>query len=593
MNTRLMRLPINNLCRPVLMIIGLVLFGIVSVSPVAAQVETVLADFIDWDLPSLEGAGLCPSSIGAVTLPPTGDPVYYVTLGTGCPSISPNNPGRVGPVMVRFTPGMPMDTAQATWRAWNLGGTIEDTGGMKITRAQDTGFVRGGSEIIRVNMNTGFLTHWTDVLVTQDPISRSDLALVERCGFVDVYSTHNDALNGGVVERLTVANGSTTATVTRWAVGGGAGSEYLGGVAYSQGKIYFSESIANNIGILDPNTNTVRRFSLLSVGADTPRQISIDTSGIVWVVTGSGHLVSLNPCTGDMASYLIPGLGFTASPGAMASPFGVANSGGVVGFTELGGKKVGMLIPNKPTVQVSAACSTASKTCSTLIGTTECIIPDTGVAQPQAKPNNPAIHSNIDPFGEFIEASLPDDGDTPIGIYRDPGGPVGSFYFVDGPSGPSMHRLSHVVMPVSSVVSAGLVTGGGTLRNVTPPLDLESGEDDDDWDSDADGGVSANFGFNVYRKNITSPIRGKFNYLNKSTGEHVKSVTIDTLSISGNTAMFSGSCTNNGVPCTFQVTVQDNGNPGKGRDTFYISGMVIAPNGGTLSGGNIKIRQQQ
>jgi hypothetical protein len=594
MNARLMTLPINSLCRPLLMIIGLVLFGIMSVSPVAAQVETVLADFIDWDLPSLEGAGTCPSAIGAVTLPPTGDPVYYVTLGI-CPSLSPNNMGRSGPVMVRFTPGTPMASAQATWSAWNLGPTVEDTGGMKITRAQDTGFVRGSNQIIRVNMNTGLLTHWTDVLITTDPISRSDLALVERGGAIDLYSTHNDGANGGIVERLTVPNGSTTATVTRWAVGGGAGDEYLGGVAYFQGKIYFSESIASNIGILDPNTNTVRRFSLLAVGAATPRQISIDTSGIVWVVTGSGHLVSLNPCTGDMASYMIPGLGLTASPGPDAAPFGITNSGGVVGFTEMGGKKVGMLIPNKPPVQASATPSSAPPTSATLFGTTECIRPDTGVVQPQNKPNNPAIHSDIDPMGEFIEASLPDTGDTPIGIYRDPGGPVGSFYFVQGPFGgaPNLHRLSHVVFPVPSVVSAGLVTGGGTLRPLTPPPGLASGSDDDDWDSDSDGGVTANFGFNVYRKTVTSPIRGHLNYVNKTTNEHVKSVTIDTMSISGTTATFSGTCTNNGVACSFTVTVQDNGNPGKGRDTFNISGGPLAPtpNGGTLSGGNIKIRQ--
>ena len=120
---------------------------------------------------------------------------------------------------------------------------------------------------------------------------------------------------------------------------------------------------------------------------------------------------------------------------------------------------------------------------------------------------------------------------------------------------------------------------------------LDSG--DDDWDSDSDGGVTANFGFNVYRKDALSPVRGHLNYLNKATGEHVKSVTVDTLTITGNTATFSCTCTNNGVPCTFTVTVQDNGNPGKGNDTFQIDGMVIVHNQGTLSGGNIKIHQQK
>jgi hypothetical protein len=144
---------------------------------------------------------------------------------------------------------------------------------------------------------------------------------------------------------------------------------------------------------------------------------------------------------------------------------------------------------------------------------------------------------------------------------------------------------------MSNLTSAGLVTGGGTLRNIAPVAPLDFGGDDDDWDSDSDGGVFANFGFNVYRKDVTAPVRGQLNYHNKTTGEHVKSVQITNLQISGNTATFSGTCTNNGLPCTFQVTVQDNGNPGKGNDTFQISGMGVTPNSGTLSGGNIKIHK--
>jgi hypothetical protein len=120
---------------------------------------------------------------------------------------------------------------------------------------------------------------------------------------------------------------------------------------------------------------------------------------------------------------------------------------------------------------------------------------------------------------------------------------------------------------------------------------LDSGSDDDDWDSDSDGGVKSNFGLNVYRKSSMSTIRGNLNYLNKTTGEHVKSVQITSFQIMGNTATFSGTCTNNGMACMFTVSVQDNGNPGKGKDTFQISGIGVISNSGTLSGGNIKVRQ--
>ena len=602
MNALLMTLPINNLCRAVLMIIGLVLFGMISASPTAAQlpVAPTTADIIDWDLPSLQGAGSCPSAIGAVTLPPSGDPVYYVTRGT-CPAISPNNPGRMGPVMLRFIPGNPLPTGQASWRAWNLGATLpngqplEDTGGMKITRDGSVAFVRAAREIVRVNMTTNVLTHWIDFADTNDPVSWSDLALVERCGgYIDVYSAHTNPTGGGIIERLTVQNSSNNATVKRWDVGGGAGSEFLSGVAYSagNGKIYFSEGLSNNIGELDPNTGRVRRWSLFAVNATTPRQISIDTKGIVWVVTASGNLVSLNPCSNDMASYEIPGAGGVPSPGPAANPFGIGTSGGIVGFTEADGKKVGTLIPNKATVCVTPSCATATVICDSICGSTECIHADYGCVTPQSKPGQPAVHTDVDPVGEFIETTLPDTGNFPLGIFRDVQRPVGNFYFVvelggASPGGPD-HRLSHVAFDLSTATSAGLVTGGGTLRNITPIGDQDYGGDDDDWDSDSDGGVFSNFGFNVYRKNPSAPVRGQLNYQNKSTGEHVKSVQITDLQIVGNTATFSGTCTNNGLPCTFQITVQDNGNPGRGKDSFQISGVGVTPNGGTLSGGNIK-----
>jgi len=601
MNTRRPRLAINTLCRTIFTLTLMVLFAIISASPAAAQIDLATADFVEWDLPSFDGAGNCPSSIGAVTRPPTGDPVYYVTNGA-CFSESPNNPGRMGPVMVKFTPGNPL-TAQATWRAWNLGGLIETTGGMKITRDERYAFIRTSREIIRVNMWTNVLTHWVDVTNNADPLSWSDLALVERCsGYVDIYTAQNDAVNGGVIQRLTVQNGSNNATVKRWVVDGGAGAEFLSGVAYfsGNGRIYFSEGVDNKIGELDPNTNKVRTWNLSAVDPTVlaPRQISIDTKGLVWVVTSSGHLVSLDPCSNDMAAYLIPGAGAPASPGAMANPFGLGSSGGVVGFTESDGKKVGMLIPNKPTVPVTPSCVTPTYTPDSIVGSTECIYPDYGNVTPDSKPGLPAVHTDLDPLGEFIEVTTPDTGNFPIGIFRDVDRPVGNFWFVQlssenlhDPSQPN-NRISHVSFPTLSVTSAGLVTGGGTIRTITPPLGLDSGSDDDDWDSDSDGGVTSNFGFNVYRKTVTSPVRGKLNYHNKSTGEHVKSVTVDTFTISGNTATFSGTCTNNGLPCTYQVTVQDNGNPGKGRDTFNISGVGVTPNGGTLSGGNIKIHHQ-
>ena len=599
MNTRQQRLPINILRRPIFKITVLVLFGIISASRVAAQLNTTTADIIDWDLPSLKGAGACPSSIGAVTLPPSGDPVYYVTFGA-CPAISPNNPGREGPVMIKFTPGTPLASGQATWRAWNLGGLIETTGGMKITRDERVAFVRTAREIIRVNMTTNVLTHWVDVTDTADPASWSDLALVERCGgYIDVYTAQNDALNAGIIQRLTVQNGSNNATVKRWVVDGGAGAEYLSGVAFNSGngKVYFSEGLSNNIGELDPNTNRVRRWSLTAADpmVASPRQVSVDTKGVVWVVTASGHLVSLNPCTNQMAAYLIPGAGGLPSPGAAANPFGIGPSGGIVGFTEADGKKVGMLIPNKQTVCVTPSCQTAMVICDSIPGTTECINTDSGCVMPQLKAGQPAVHTDLDPFGEFVEATLPDTGNFPLGIFRDVQRSVGNFWAVveQGGANPNGldHRLSHVAFPVSSSCgTGGLATGGGTIGDSLPSPDDVLTADMDDWAPSN----RATFGLTVYTK-YGNTVRGDLYYTNNVTGEQVKSVSLTAFQVIGNRATISGTCTRklNGIetPCTFDVTVVDNGYPGKGRDTFNISGLGIVPNGDTLNGGNIKVYQ--
>jgi hypothetical protein len=97
--------------------------------------------------------------------------------------------------------------------------------------------------------------------------------------------------------------------------------------------------------------------------------------------------------------------------------------------------------------------------------------------------------------------------------------------------------------------------------------------------------ASANFGIFGYA------ISGDLQYVNHASGANVHNVTFTTLVISGNTATFSGACTKNGVPCTFSVMVQDNGEPGT-NDVFTISINGGPPEGGTLRSGNIQIHKQ-
>jgi len=126
-------------------------------------------------------------------------------------------------------------------------------------------------------------------------------------------------------------------------------------------------------------------------------------------------------------------------------------------------------------------------------------------------------------------------------------------------------KISEAVVPPPPTV--GKVTGGGTV--------------------DVTGGI-ANFGFIVQAQSSSGPIGGDLQYVNHASGAKIHSVAFTTFTVSGNTATFSGTCTNNGAPCTFNVTVQDNDQP-PGPDSFVISINGGPPEGGTLRSGDIEI----
>jgi beta-propeller repeat-containing protein len=119
--------------------------------------------------------------------------------------------------------------------------------------------------------------------------------------------------------------------------------------------------------------------------------------------------------------------------------------------------------------------------------------------------------------------------------------------------------------------SVGKVTGGGTI-------DLARG--------------IGTFGFNVQRDAADAPIQGDLQYVNHASGAKVHSVMFTSFVINGDTASFGGSCTQNGAPCTFTVSVTDKGEPGT-NDSFSIT-VDAGPTEGAaekLRGGNIQIHR--
>ena len=83
-----------------------------------------------------------------------------------------------------------------------------------------------------------------------------------------------------------------------------------------------------------------------------------------------------------------------------------------------------------------------------------------------------------------------------------------------------------------------------------------------------------------------SAVVQRHQFVNHDTGVRVRAVTFTSLSIAGDSATIQGSCTSDGAPCTFVLTVSDGGAPGGGDS---VSGG--APAGGTLRGGNIRIAE--
>jgi len=116
------------------------------------------------------------------------------------------------------------------------------------------------------------------------------------------------------------------------------------------------------------------------------------------------------------------------------------------------------------------------------------------------------------------------------------------------------------------------------------------------------GTGSANFGFNAGMKpNATMP-EGHLNYIDHTTGMHVKSTSVtgytDTSANSPNSRHFEGAAEIDGQAGFYMVDVADNGEPGHHQDTFrirlsngYDSGAGKTGAGKTLEGGNIQLHK--
>jgi hypothetical protein len=138
----------------------------------------------------------------------------------------------------------------------------------------------------------------------------------------------------------------------------------------------------------------------------------------------------------------------------------------------------------------------------------------------------------------------------------------------DDPNGAGNTITIYAICANVQVEAAGAANGGGQV-----PV----------------AGGRASFGFNA--RNEDGVASGHLNYKNHASGAHLN-CTVDVFTeLTPTTAKFEGTCSPNSAASSFSAEVEDNGEPGKGKDKFEIT-YGANTEGGTLTAGNIQIRSE-
>ncbi|MBI4670656.1 MAG: PKD domain-containing protein [Chloroflexi bacterium] len=107
-------------------------------------------------------------------------------------------------------------------------------------------------------------------------------------------------------------------------------------------------------------------------------------------------------------------------------------------------------------------------------------------------------------------------------------------------------------------------------------------------------GKKASFKVEAKRKKVGGPLKGEIEYEDKAAGIKFKSTTLEDLVVTENRAVIQGTgILNKTTTVQFTVTLQDNGEPGRDTDTFAISFSNGYGNDGTLTEGNIQVREDE
>jgi hypothetical protein len=133
---------------------------------------------------------------------------------------------------------------------------------------------------------------------------------------------------------------------------------------------------------------------------------------------------------------------------------------------------------------------------------------------------------------------------------------------------PCGHASVQWVSPTTSV----LATGSGEIANVA-------------------GMAKITFEFSV--KSRDSVAKGACEVVDTTAGVDltIRCTRVSSVEQSGNHVTFTGDATIGGVAGTYRIDVEDNGNPGKGRDSFQIQTSTGYSASGLLLSGNVRVHR--
>jgi hypothetical protein len=455
----------------------------------------------------------------------------------------------------------------------------------------------------------------------------------------DVFFTAEDPFVGGFIGRLD----PKTNDVTSWPVGAGVG--YL--AIDSKGMVYATVSNALALGgvsdaivRLNPSIKVptedypnlvawgvpgeVAQFcpneclDLVGGPYETPNGIDLDSAGNVWFAqTQSNEIGRLDPVSGKVTE-------FTGTGVLNPQQVGVRGSGSSVEafFTEGDGEAVSRVIPRhfgspaelmkaKPVQPLPCITvpTTTLKTCKA-VSQDESINPQ----QTEIKPlvyQRPA-YAAPGPHGDEIYrwAPMPAPPLPDVDGVADPNDNCTNIV-VDPPTDPSENPVGRSCHPSGMTDVTGSMTvfgsyldplfqGTSAVFRLYDPPDGPAPQEPplipalEGWKRvlasgsiPAANGKKATFSIAVDRAHTTATPSGRIRYTNAATGEKVVSTAIQSVTVAGNAATITGTCTNNGVSCSFTVVVTDNGIGLP--ETFSITGQGVGPATGSVGNGNVTI----